>query len=747
MATEKTSYNRKVKNKLFILLILMAVVFLLLIYRLFYISIINGETYASRASKQQTRASTILAQRGRLIDSNGIVLAQSGTSYRVLVNPQVIAEPERVRISLEVSDILGLDYDYVYERVCRVEKQQIVLKRQVESEVIDQLEALQLGGGISFEADVKRYFPLGKLFSQLIGFTGTEGEGQAGVEASYNSYLAGKNGRFVTEVDRSGNALVDGQEEYIPSTDGSDIHLTVDSVSGSYIEHVLSESYSAYKPEEVTAIVINPNTGEIIAASSYPTFDLNAPPRSDVTALLEMSRNYCVSEKIEPGSMFKLIVLAAALDSGVITPEETFRCTGSVRYGLESLYCTNTNGHGEQTIAEALQNDCDCVFMDIAQRMGKNTLYDYIYAFGFGEPTDCGIPGEDSGEVVHRKYIRDIDLGELSRGLNITATPIQMIRIYSALINGGILVQPYVVKDIRNTDGTVVKENVPTPIRRVISENTSSVMRSVMSACLGVPSLSAAQVVNYTSGGMASMSYKMVGTERSDTLYYSNFVQFLPVNNPQLCLFLMIEGPQIPAAYGRAIGAYCSGAMMSSLVNYYTIMPDNGGTDVRIVPDCSGMTMADAAELLNNEHFTTILLDSEADSTVVQQIPKPGTSLIRGSRVILLNSMTSYKVNENAFVEYVEVPNLVRQRRPEALDLCLAQGLVLVFDKSNCTGYITEQSIEPGTKVVKGTEIYVTFNGYYAASNLPTPTPLEPLETPSPEETIPGESPGPVTVE
>lgn len=189
----------KIKQKLIILLIIMALIFLALVLRLFQVEILKGDEYAARAARQQTRNTALNAQRGRIMDRNGIVLAQSGTSYRVLVNPQVIAESERVRISIEVSDVLGLDYDYVYERVCRVEKQQIVLKRQVESGVVDQLTALQLGRGISFSADMKRYYPMGNLFSQLIGFTGTDGEGQTGIEASYDEYLAGKNGRLVTE--------------------------------------------------------------------------------------------------------------------------------------------------------------------------------------------------------------------------------------------------------------------------------------------------------------------------------------------------------------------------------------------------------------------------------------------------------------------------------------------------------------------------------------------------------------------
>ena len=736
MATNQNG-THKVKNKLFILLLLMGLIFLALSFRLFYVGIINGSTYAAMAAKQQTKTSTLTAQRGRIIDSSGLVLAQSGTSYRVLVNPQVIAESERVRISIEVSDVLGLDYDYVYERVCRVEKQQIVLKRQVESETIDKLEALQLGNGISFSADVKRYYPMGKLFSQLMGFTGTDGEGQTGIEASYDSYLAGSNGRLVSEVDRNNNALPDGEEEYIPATDGYDITLTADSVAQSYLENVLSDCYSAYNPDQVTACIMNPNTGEIIASSTFPTFDLNAPPRSDVTALLEMSRNRVVSEKFEPGSLFKIIVLAAALDSGSLSTDEIFSCNGYEQYGLDKVYCNNTNGHGKQTVMEALQNNCDCVFMQIAQRIGVNTLYDYMYAFGLGSETKCGIPGEDSGEITHRKYIRNKELAELACGLNLTVTPIQMLRVMSVIANGGILVQPYIIDNITSPAGEIIKKNESTPIKRVISEETASTMRYLLSSYLSVPAYSAAQIVNYTSGGISGVSAKKDENGfKSDTLFLSTFMQFIPANNPQLVLFLMIDEPQVPKAYSRYMSAYWSGAIFTSLVNYYTILPDNGGTDVREVPDVTGMTVTEAASVLNDAHFTTVTLDSEADMTVIKTVPKAGTKLIRGSRVMIYDSSTSLNSEGSVFIETVKVPNLLKQRRSEALDLCIAAGLTLTYDKTACTGYIIDQSIPEGTEVTPGTEIYVTFNGYYAASNITTNTPEPIVETPTPEVVI-----------
>lgn len=709
----------------------MVVLFVLLVIRLFNVAIVNGDQYNKMAARQQTKKNTLSAQRGRIIDCNGLVLAQTGTSYRVLVNPQVIPESERVRIALEVADILKLDYDYVYERVCRTEKQQIVLKRQVASETVDQLEELQLGSGISFATDMKRYYPMGSLFAQLVGFSGTDGEGQTGIEASYNSYLAGKDGRFVSEVDRSGNVLPDGEEEYVEPVNGYDITITADAVAESYLEAAVKEAYNTNNASHVTALLMNPNTGEILGSTTYPTFDLNAPPRSDVTILLEMSRNRTVSEKFEAGSLFRLIVTAAALDKGVITLNDTFKCTGSEKYGLQSLYCTDPNGHGTQTVVEALRNNCDCVFMQIAEKVGVNPLYDYIYAFGFTKETGCGIPGEDTGELAHRKYIRHLELARLATGLDMTVTPVQMTCALSAMVNGGILVKPYVIQKITDENGNVIQENSPQPIQRVISEETSRQMCTVLSDCLQTNTASNAQVLNYTAGGYAGVSNVYVDKVKSETNFTATFFECIPADNPKLVLFMMIDEPEVPAVYERLIvGPWCSYAY-TSLVRYYTLLPNNGQVETFEVPNVLGMPVSEAVTALGDKHLTSTTLESEQDSIVTKQVPAAGSKAIRGSRVILYTSMTGFNSEGNAHNITVKVPNFKNLRRNEALDLCEMNDLVLDFDKSACTGYVIEQSIEPETAVEPGTVITVTFNGYYAASKLNTPTP-SPAPTPDP---------------
>ncbi|MBQ6426725.1 MAG: PASTA domain-containing protein [Clostridia bacterium] len=733
------SSGRKIKQKLVILFIIMSVIFLALVFRLFQVQILKGDEYAERASRQQTRNDTLQAQRGKIMDSSNLVLAQSGTSYRVLINPRVISESERVRIAIEVSDVLGLDYDYVYERVCRTEKQQIVLKRQVEGETVDQLRALQLGSGISFSTDNKRYYPMGKLFSQLVGFTGTDGEGQTGIEASYDSYLAGKNGKMVTEVDRNKNELPYGESEYVAPTDGYDMKLTVDSVAQSYLEASVSDAHTINNAKQVTAMIMNPKTGELIATTSYPTFDLNAPPRSDVAALLEMSRNRCVTETYEPGSLFKLFVLAAGLDCGIIKPDQTFTCSGFEQYGLKRSYCRNQEKHGLQTIPQALANNCDCVFMQMAQQIGVNTLYDYIYRFGFGSETDSGIPGEDSGEILHRKYVRATELAEIACGRTLTVTPMQMLRAICAMVNGGTLYKPYVVDSITDTEGNIILKNESEAQTKAITAETSKQMCELMKSYIESESGSTASVANFTTGGLSGLSHKYDedGTV-SDSRFISSFVQFAPASNPDLVMYIMIDEPQVPASYAPYLCAPISSAVFRNLLRYYTILPDNGNTEIREVPNVVGSSVTDAIAALNKEHIRSVSIEAEADAIVIRQIPAPGTPVARASRVILYTSMTTYN-SADVFVEEVEVPNLANMRRPEALDKLMEAGLILDFDESNCTGLINGQSVEPGTKVPVGTTITVTFNGYYAAAKVNSPVPAsptpEPAVTPEPDDT------------
>ncbi len=734
---KETTKGPKLKRKLVLLMVFAGLLMFLLAMRLSQVMLVQGPELKKKAETQWTRRQNLAAQRGRIIDRNGLVLAQSGTSYRVLANPPSIAPDDRVRVATEVSDILGLDYDYVLQRISPDAdgklKLQVQLKRQVESSVIDQLEALQLGNGISYTTDMKRYYPFGQLFTQLVGFTGIETEGQTGLEAEYNTYLAGTNGLLVTEVDRKNNPLSYGTPEYIAPVEGYDMTITGDSVAQSYLEKYLKQCYEVNRPISVSGLIMNPNTGEIIAISTYPSFDLNNPPRDMVTELMSMSRARIVTDTYEAGTMFDVITTAAGIDAGTTSTESTFNCDGSRTFRLEKVRCWKTGGHGDETLAEALGNSCNVAMIDVAETTGVNKLYDYIYSFGFNESTECGIPSEDTGEVIHRKYIRESDLAHLAFGETITTTAIQMANAFSAVINGGLLMQPYVVSSITDTDGKEIVKNEPTILRRVISSATSSSMRTLLQSVVDNGNGASAKVMNYQVGGITGVSRKFEedGTTPSRVRVIASFCGFIPVNDPQLVCMIVIDEPQVPVLEASNVPGYWASKIFSDLVQYYGILPDTT-SKTRTVPNVVGMTGKDAVYELTQAGLPAYVVPGEEEALVVSQFPAAETIVPSGTSVVLYTSMTTFN-DEGLYSNQVDVPKLIGKRRQDAFDTLAKLGLLLSYDKTLCTGQIDTQSELEGAKVNPGTTIYVTFQTPVPTES-PTPSGGTPAATPVPEE-------------
>lgn len=698
----------KLKRKLVTMMIVFAILFLVLALRLVQVMIFQGPELQEKALTQWTRRTQLTAQRGRLLDREGLVLAQSGTSYRVLVNPQWIDEQERTRVAIELSDILDLDYDYVLERVSNTKRQQVQLKRKVDAKTVAEITALQFGSGVSFTTDTKRYYPFGQLFAQLVGFTGIDSEGQTGLEADLNEYLAGQNGLLVTETDRKNNPLPNGKEQYIEPVDGYDVTLTVDSVTQSYLEKALEECQQVNRAATASGIIMNPKTGEILAEATYPSFDLNSPPRDDVTGLMSMSRSRIATDTFEPGSIFKVITLAAALDSGAVTMDTSFTCNGYREYGLEKIHCANNKKHGTQTLTEAVENSCNCAFMQMADMMGVDTLYDYIYAFGLDESTECGIPSEDTGEVIHRKYIRPSDLARIAFGQTLSVTGIQIASAACAAVNGGILYQPYVISSVTATDGTVVEAHEPTPVRRVISEETSAKVRQILQSVVDHGSGSNAKMAGYNVGGKTgtAQKYEEDGTA-SRTRLIASFIGFLPTDDPELLCLITVDEPQLPVVYGSTVAAPFVKKVFTDLVQYYELLPD-AQNDTKKMPNVVGMTGKEAQEALQGEGFTVTMTKSEEDAQVTTQIPAADEMVPKNTIVVLFTTMTTFN-DEGVFKEMVKVPDLTDKRRQDAYDALARLGLKLNFDRTACVGQIDSQSIAADTEVEPGTEVFVTF--------------------------------------
>lgn len=533
IATTTSKPKRPLKARLKSTLLVYGSLFLLLAGFLFVIQVIMGPDIQRRALSQWTRTTTISASRGEILDCEGEVLATNGNVFKVVIWPKQMGDSDRERIAAELSRLLNLDYTTVLKRCTSEQYQEIVLKRQIDAATRDAVDALKLGAGVGTVSDSKRYYPMGSLLSQVIGFTNVDNRGQAGLELSYDEYLSGTDGKQIAETDSSGNLLAYGTREYIEPINGDKLILTCSSVMESYLERALKEAVEVNNAKSAQGIIMDCRTGAILAISSQPGYDPNDPPRSDMELLNQLSRNRIAADVYEPGSTFKIITLSAALDSGAVTKNSSFFCPGSSNVNGESIHCWRHAGHGSQDLTEAAENSCNCAFMNMALSMGKEKFYDYLYAFGLGSSTGSGLIGEASGIVTHEKYITDNDLARIGFGQSIAVTPLQLCSAVCAAVNGGELHRPYIIDRIVDDKGATVFSADTTPIRRVISESASKQVREILQSVVDNGTGRNCKIEGYAVGGKTGTAQKYDEYGRVDQgRYICSFIGFAPVNDP-----------------------------------------------------------------------------------------------------------------------------------------------------------------------------------------------------------------------
>ncbi len=714
------------KRKLLFAMLIAGIGFLLIIGKLFIVSVVNGKSWTQKAMSQWTRVTSLKAERGRILDRNGTTLASSYTTYQICLNPQNIQESDRERIASILSMYLNMSYDTVYAKMTkrrlkdpkadpndpnaeRVLYSQIKLKDQVDKEVISKLDSMQLGSGVSYYSDVKRDYPESGYYAQLIGFTNIDGDGQTGVELTYNKYLAGEDGYQKSDTDRDNNPVPGGEEEYVEPIPGADVILTVDTGYQGILENALSEACAINNAKSAYGVLMSPTTGEILAIGAYPTFDNSNPPRSDAKTLLELSKNRIVTDTYEPGSTFKVITLASALESGAIDTSARFYCSGSMQVRGEKIKCWKSGGHKEESLADAVANSCNPAFMTMALKMGVDTFYDYIFQFGFGEPTGYGIKDETSGKVTHKKYIRDADLARIGFGQSISCTGMQLMMAFNACINGGELLKPYIVSEIVDQSGNVLLKNERTVVRHVISPGTSATIRSLLRGVVERGSGRNAQIPGYSVGGKTgtSQKYEEDGTVSSSKLVAS-FIGFAPVDDPQFVCLIIVDEPQVPQVYGSTVAAPFVQQVLAAALSYAGIAPDIE-SQIATVPNVRGLTVDQAQKALSQAGLTAIYLETELDSTVSNQSPAANTQVVRGSTVMLYSTGYTFFSELNEEVETVEVPDVTGMDRIDAQDALKKVGLIMDYDRQNCAGEAVYQDIMEGYKVPVGTVVHVQF--------------------------------------
>lgn len=676
--------------------------------RLFYLQCIAAEDLQRRAQAQWTNESVISPTRGQIVDRNGTVLAQSATAYTVCASPRQVSDASRFAQLL--APVLDMEPSVIEERVSDTSKGGVIIKRQTSRETAQQLKSMLAEhraqdsdalDGLYLEEESKRYYPMGTFASQLIGLTTIDGVGQSGMESTLDSYLSGKSGRVLNEIDGKGRELGYGASEYVAAVNGGTVTLTIDASIQSFCEQAAREAISVNNAKAVRILAMDPKTGEILAMVNKPDFDLNAPPRDNVDKLTELMRNRVVTDAYEPGSTFKILTSAAALDSGVVSVNEGFYCSGVTYIDGSRVRCWG-NPHGAETFAQALQNSCNPVFVELGLRLGIERFYDYLDLFGIGSVTGVDIPGEASGIVISENTVKRVDLARIGFGQSIAVTPIQLLTAACSVINGGERMQPYVIQRITDGNSEVIEQSEPVVVARTISESTSATMRSLLEKVVSEGGGKNAYIAGHRVGGKTGTAQVYVdGVVSSDT-HIGSFLGFAPADDPQIAVLVIVEEADVAIDFGSQTAAPFARDILEKSLAYLGVAPQTDETPAPqvAVPDVIGMHVEDAAAAIEECGLSCVM--DGVGLKVVGQLPAGGASISEGSLVMLYVDKSVALEDNNK----VQVPDVTGMSVLEANKLLRSYGLQMQIEGS---GIAVSQSPAPEQEVLPTTVVRVSF--------------------------------------
>jgi stage V sporulation protein D (sporulation-specific penicillin-binding protein) len=740
--------NKTILSRTLILMTVCGIVaFIVLAVKLYQIQIVDHDHYEELAVEQQTRESTVTAARGTIFDKNGKVLAMSASVESVFIAPfeANLYEEDKELIAEKLSEILGVDYDSIMKKMGKENSRYETIKRKIEKDLADQVREFIKENNLKsvhIEPDTKRYYPQSSLACHIIGFVGIDNYGLNGLEYQYEDYLAGVNGRIVRLKNANGtDMLFTDFEDYYDAKNGSDVTLTIDTTIQYYVEKYLAQAIEDYDVQNGGAcIAMDPKTGEILALSSFNNFDLNnyLDVGEEEKALLEqitdeeernnalsearnkMWRDKAISDTYEPGSVFKIITMAMALEEGVVDLDDTFYCSGhmDVLGRTEPLKCWKTQGHGSQTLVEAMQHSCNVALVNIGLKVGAEKFYEYIRAFGFRDKTAIDLPGESvsiwwsDDEFTYEKNLSS--LAAASFGQTFKITPIQLVTAVSSVVNGGFLKEPYIVKQITDADGNVVVANEPETVRQVISSETSKTMCEILEAVVGGKEGTGknAYVPGYRVGGKTGTSEKIEKQDYQEgepEEYIVSFCGIAPMDDPQIVVLLLLDTPTSKSGVyisGGNMAAPVVGSIMSEVLPYLGVEPiytEDELAELEVsVPKVTDQSVDDATKTLKGEGFTVRVVGE--GGTVTDQLPAANAIVDPGTEIVL------YADAEKPDA-IVKVPNLYGQDYDDARRTLEALGLYIRSSgtlSSNAGAAVSTQSLAGGEEVPVGSVIEVT---------------------------------------
>lgn len=726
--------NRIIQTRSFVLMILMGVVmFVLLFFRLFDLQITRHEELQGKAVNQQTRRTVVTANRGTIYDAGGNILAISSSAETVILSPleidNAVNDTEdpvswtKESLAAGLAEILGKDASAIRKRMDNVKSQYEVIQLRADEDTAAKVRSYvdeNKIAGVHLVADTKRYYPYGSLAAQVIGFVGDENTGLYGLEAYYEKELEGQSGLVISSKDQAENDMLYTYEQYFAAKNGSDLTLTLDTTIQYYLEKGIESMVDKFSAANgASGIVMDAKTGGILAMASYPNYDLNdfltvsdqtlqeRIERGESTVAdmqLLQWRNKALNDTYEPGSTFKILTLSAALEEGVVDKTTTVNCGGSVNISGYTIHCSNKNGHGLQTLVQSVGNSCNPAFINYGLRIGSEKFYEYMRSFGLMNTTGIDLGGEAVGVFAAYSSFTQLDLACYAFGQNFTVTPLALIAAQAACVNGGYLHTPYLVERITDSDGNVTYRHDNTPVRQVISEQTSATVRECLEYVVASGTGKNGQVAGYRIGGKTGTADK---GQTGDVVV--SFLCFAPADDPQVIMLITMDTPS------RATGTYVSGGnmvaptastVMAEILPYLGVEPSYSAEELlgmdTTVPNVIGMSVEEAKAKLKDRALSyKIVGDGE---TITDQTPAGGAIIPGKSSVILY-------VGEEKSTDKCVVPHLICKTPSEANTTATAAGLLIRF--SGTTGSesssvrVLSQSIDEGTEVEAGTVITV----------------------------------------
>lgn len=690
-----SSTHVTIRKRIAFLFLFVSVIMVGLGCRLMYIQFVKSSWLTENALDQRIRDIPVEAKRGIIYDRHGRELAVSVSTESVYAIPAEIRDADETAAKLAA--ILTLDGDKL---AVKLKKRQAFtwIKRKIDAESAHAIQKLNLPG-IGLTQENRRHYPQDNLAAHILGFTGIDSQGLDGVEMTFDNYLRGRSGSIVVEYDARGREIPYASHRFVPPVDGHNIYLTIDTVIQQIIERDLDRVMKETQAKAATIIVMQPHTGEILALANRPDYN----PNTFADFSPKLWRNNAVSNAYEPGSTFKVLTTTAVLGEKIVKSDDRFFDPGEIEVQGRTIHCWKHGGHGSQSFREVVENSCNVGFVTVGLRLGSDSFYQYLDAFGLGRMTNIDLPGEAKGILIDKKQVKPINIATMAMGQSVAVTPIQLLTAVSAVANDGVRTRPQIVREVRDTAGNIIRGFEPDVVSKVVDADTAQQVKGILESVVENGTGKNAYVEGYRIAGKTGTAQKVGAGGYVPGKYVASFAGFAPADNPQVAMLVIIDEP-VGIYYGGQIAAPVFGAAIRDIMEYLKVaprLPENSDPEQQethiTVPSVINLSVADAMKALQKAGLNARV--EETGDRVADQIPKPGSRIPKGTNVLVYTLTPRYGIGE------VTVPDCIGRSLQDAANLLGQVGLSIA--PSGSGSKVVKQDPLPGSKVPNGTGITI----------------------------------------